>query len=116
MALQQFKLEKLAEFDGERLRRAFEQCMNHAISDCQNRPGLKKPRVVTLSFTIVPIAPETRDDDLETVKLKYDTKAKIPDLSREGLSLAVRKGGMLVYNDASPDNVNQRTFDDGLGE
>jgi hypothetical protein len=55
MALMQLKLDTLKDLDFGRPAVAFEQGLSDAVRDCNDRPGDKRPRHVTLDFVITPV-------------------------------------------------------------
>lgn len=111
MALMKLSVASMNELDGGRLRTAIEKSIKRAVDDCKDRPNLDTARKVGIELIITPYADET--GDVVSVNLDYQVKPTLPPMKREGLSLSVQKDGALLFNEHSPDNVNQRTvFDD----
>lgn len=50
--LEKFDLAALASIDGGRIAIAFEQALRRVAQDCDDRPGEKKERTVTLSLAV----------------------------------------------------------------
>lgn len=110
MALMKLDLSTLHEFDNGRLKAAFERAMKTVIADCRDRGALDKTRKVVIEFAVWPSQPD-HTGEVDTLAMEYQVKATIPALSRDSLSLGIRKNNELVFNNDSPGNVDQRTFD-----
>lgn len=105
MAIKQFTLESLRDLDGGRALEAFGLHIKRATLDCEDRPGDPKPRKVTLTFSLVPVL----DPDLQCseVKGQLHSASTVPPHRTKEYSFGLRRGGMLVFNDDSPTNINQ---------
>lgn len=85
--------------------------------DCVERPGLKKPRKVTLEITVTPIG----DDPLDAVDIEFQVKASIPatKINRPMKSLKGRNGfGFDIDTDSIDHASNQQRLSgiDGDGD
>lgn len=110
MALRQLQIQQLEALD-PRIAKAFEIALKRAAEDCDDRPGEKRPRKVLLEAEFWPVADQR--GDLCEVKGSFRIKSTIPSQRSKDYSFECRKGGMLVFNDLSQDDVNQKTFDEG---
>lgn len=115
MALMKFNVASLNDIDGGRLRVAVEKMITRCVEDSKDRPALDKPRKVTLEMSFTPTCDDSTGE-AETVWFAYQVKASIPALARDTLSLGIQKNGTLVFNEHSPDNVDQKTVFDGDDE
>lgn len=107
--LEKFSLKSLSTIDGERIAIAFEQALRRVVQDCEDRPGEKKERTVSLTLAVKPrLDAEGLCDDCNIQILVSDS---VPKRKSKVYNMAVRKGGHLVYNDESLDNVAQDTMD-----
>lgn len=113
MAVHEFKLENLKELDDGRVIEAFNQAIKRAMDDVNDRPGMKKPRTVTLHTSIVPICDE--HGMLDSVKVQMKIVDTVPKRETRVYDMAARRGGMLVFNDLSMDNAKQKTLDEDGG-
>ena len=113
MAMHELTLEKLMEdLDGGRVGVAFQQQIKRVVNDMADRPRDEKERKVTLEFKAVPVM----DDQgfLDEVKGKFHVTSSVPKLRSKEYSFGFRKsktGPMLVFNDLSDDDVNQKTIE-----
>lgn len=108
--IQQLNLATLKdELDGGRVGAAFDHELRRCVEDCQDRPGDTKPRKVTLELTIEPVKSDS--NFCEEVWGKIRISSTVPKRQTKPISFGVRKGGMLVFNDLSEDDVKQRTID-----
>lgn len=108
--IHELNLENLLELDGGRVAAAFQLGLKRASLDCDDRPGESKARIVSLQCEITPIVGE--DGYLEDVNVKFQVTDKVPTRKSRTYSMGFRKGGSLVFNDLSDDNINQATIDE----
>jgi len=99
----------LGTMDGERISIAFEQALKRVIQDCDDRPGEKKERTVTLTLAVKPRL--DADGMCEDCDVQVAVTDSVPKRKSKVYNMALRKGGLLVYNDDSLDNVDQETMD-----
>lgn len=114
--LVEFDISKIGDLDGGRVLEAISQAIERAVHDCEDRPGLKKARKVTLEMSLTPI----QDDDgtMESIDLAFGVGEKRPSRTSKNYNLAARKAGnrwKLLFNDLSQDDVNQMTIDQVMG-
>lgn len=107
--LERLTLASLAEIDGGRLALAFEQALKRCVLDCEDRPGESKPRKLTLNLELTP----TLDEDLvcDNVKLQFHISDNVPKRRTKKYDMSLRKGGHLLFQPDSLDNVDQTTFE-----
>lgn len=109
MAVEKFNLKSLAEIDDGRLRKAWEQALNRARLDCEDRPSVEKARTVTLTIELVPV--REPGGSLHSVDASFRVRDKLPEIQSPAYSLRAGRGG-LFYNELSLDDVNQMTLDE----
>jgi len=113
MAMHEFSLESLIELDGGRVPVAFNQAVVRLLKDCEDRPNDSKARKVTVELSLKPIGDE--HGNLDEVKGSFKVKDTVPERETKEYSFGVRKRSgqpVLVFNDMSDDDVNQKTIDD----
>ena len=111
MGLQAFTLENLENLDLGKASVAFNRQIRRIAEDCLDRPGDVNPRKVTLEIVAKPV---TNDDgSCERVKLQIQVASKIPSYRTRVYDLGLRKNGVLVFSEDSPENIDQTTFFDG---
>lgn len=107
--LQELTLESLAKMDGGRLGLAFQQALKRVVQDCDDRPGEKKPRSVTIHLAAIPILDE--DGLADNCKIQFQIADSVPKRRSKVYDMSLRKGGHLLFNDDSLDSVDQGTFE-----
>lgn len=110
--LREFNLSSITDLDGGRVAEAFDQAVKRAVKDCEDRPGETKPRTVVLQLDLVPVMDES--GDVGSVAGAFQVKDTCPTRKSRVYDFSPRRG-MLVFNDLSEDNVDQRTLDEGKG-
>lgn len=110
MALVEFDLKSLDSLDGGRVLVAWQQALKRVMLDCQDRPAVSDARKITLQTDVVPVIGD--DGLLDTVRLQFQVKDTAPVRKSKKYEMEPRRGGMLVFNDLSDDNVKQRTLDE----
>ncbi|MCD0160110.1 hypothetical protein IHN63_02190 [Deinococcus sp. 6YEL10] len=81
----------IGELEGGGMAYAIDKALGELMIDCQRRPGLSKPRKLTLTVTITPNA-NTLDDGgqgLKGVEVKADVKTAFPSRASSGEYLNV---------------------------
>lgn len=110
MAILQFGVEAFKDFDGGRLAALIEHELKNAVRDCQDRPGEKKARKVSVTFELKP-----QDSDksgvIDGVSLSFQCKLALPTRQSISYSLGLKQNGALFYNEHSPRNHRQGTFE-----
>lgn len=104
-------LKSLADLDLGKGAEAFQRHLRRAIEDCMDRPADTTARKVTLEISVVPVMEQ--GGDCTEVAAQIHCASKVPPHRTKIYSMGVRKGGHLVFNPDSPDDINQTTF---LGE
>lgn len=54
-SLVEFSFRDLADIDGNKLEVAFNQALKRCADDCHDRPGVDKPRKITMDCELVPV-------------------------------------------------------------
>ncbi len=107
--LHQLTLDSIKDLDGGRVYEAFQQAIKRIVNDCEDRPGVEKSRTVSLQVVATPISAD--EGSLDTVKVQFKVIEAMPKRESKAYDMMARKGGMLVFNDLSDDNVKQKTID-----
>lgn len=108
MAIEKFSLESLAHLDNGRLRAGLDQALRRAQTDCTDRPGLKKPRRITLTIDMTPVPNEA--GDLESCDVAFQVTEKTPNRQSKVYNMKATPGGLL-FNELSPNDIKQSTLD-----
>ncbi len=108
MPVMQLSLESIKDLDDGRVSVAFMHELKRAVADCQDRPGDKNSRTVTLEVKLEPVIDE--GGQCEEVKGEFQIKSKVPQRKSKTFSFGVRRGGILVHNVDSPDDIDQKTL------
>jgi len=108
MAIEKFSLESIARLDNGRLRAGIDQALRRAQTDCADRPGLKKPRRITLVIDMTPLPNEA--GDLDTVDVGFQVTEKTPNRQSKVYNMKATPGGLL-FNEMSPTDIKQSTLD-----
>lgn len=112
MAVEQFDLASLVRIDDGRIRTAWEQAMKRARNDCQDRPGVGKPRKVMLVTTLTPVS--AADGTIDTVDVQFEIDDSLPKRASQIYNMKSVANGLL-FNEMSPDDVRQGTLDAAAG-
>ncbi len=105
--LEKFTMDTIAEMDGGRIKAAFTQALKRLEDDCKDRPALKKARELHLVMTMTPVPDGA---DLDSVNVTFKIKESIPKRESKSYNMQAVRGGLL-FNDASPEDVKQKTLD-----
>lgn len=108
MALEKFTLGSLAKMDDGRLAIVFAHALKRIEDDCRDRPGVVDPRKITLNAILAPQVDQS--GNLVSIDVKFEVNETIPKRSTQTYNMAVTRAGIL-YNEMSPDDVNQATLD-----
>lgn len=111
MALQEFTFSTLDMIDGGRVATALQKEIQKAVMDVRDRPGMKKPRVVTLQVMLSPAEVEEGTADVESAEVQFRMRSSYPERSIKTV-MAVQKSGRLLFNDLSPRDPRQKTIDE----
>lgn len=112
MAVEKFELKSLVEIDGGRINAAFMQALQRCERDCGDRPATSDSRKVTLTAELTPIC--SPSGELESVDVRFQIKDTVPTRKSAVYNMKATRAGLL-YNELSPDDVNQRTIDEAPG-
>jgi hypothetical protein len=107
--IHQFKLETLLLLDDGIIAKQWDQELQQIALDCDSRALDNRPREITLKLTLTPIT-DNHGECVE-VKSEFDVTSKRPSHRSRAYSMAMRRGGMLVFNNLSLGNANQQTLD-----
>ena len=111
MTVHELNLASLMEqLDGGRINEAFMAELRRVAMDCEDRPADGKTRKVSLELFVEPICDD--QGGLDSLKGKFHVTSSVPKRRSKSYSFGFRKGGLLVFNDLSDDNVHQRTIDE----
>lgn len=111
--LTELTLKSLAELDGGKIGKAFAIHARKLTDDCIDRPGSKAPRKLTIDLIVTPVL-DPNTGECDDVNVEAEIGSKVPKHRSRPINCQVRKthkGGQLVFNDFSLDNVDQRTLD-----
>lgn len=108
MSLQKFTLDSMTDLDGGKASEAFDLHVLRAAMDCLDRPGDTKPRKVKLEVSLVPVI--EADGTCDRVNVQIHASSAVPTHRTRAYSFGLRRGGQLVFDADSPDNVNQGTL------
>lgn len=111
MPLHQFTLDNLESLDLGKASIAFNQQIRRVAEDCIDRPGDGNARKVNLEILVKPVT--EADGTCERVKLQIQVTSKVPSYRTRVYDLGLRKNGMLVFSEDSPDNFDQATLFEG---
>lgn len=100
----------IATLDDGKVGLAIDKELRAVVDDCMDRPGLVKPRAVTIKLAVVPQIGE--DGVCEAVVVDAVVHHSKPPRQSRPMQMAVRGNGDLIFNDASPDDVRQSTLDE----
>lgn len=109
--LEKFELGSLAIIDGGRIAIAFEQALRRVAQDCDDRPGEKKERTITLAMAVKPrLDADGLCDDCDVQVTVADN---VPKRKSKVYNMSLRKGGHLLFANESLDDHRQETMDFG---
>lgn len=112
--LKKFELSALSDLDGGRVNIAFNQALSRVIGDCEDRPGEKTARTVTMQLAVVPVLDESGVCD--DAKVQIVITDSVPKRKTRVYDMALKKnqkGASLLFRPDSLDEVEQDTFDFG---
>lgn len=107
--LKELTLATLAEIDGGRLAIAFAQALKRCAEDCDDRPGEKKARNVSLNVSVTPILDE--DGMCDDCDVQVNIADSVPKRKSKAYNCSLRKGGHLMFHPDSLDNHEQHTIE-----
>lgn len=107
--LKELTLATLAEIDGGRLAIAFKQALARCATDCDDRPGEKKARTVTVQVSVEPVLDQ--DGMCEDCDVQVTIADSVPKRKSKAYNCSLRKGGHLLFHPESLEDHEQETFD-----
>jgi len=104
-SLEKFQLSALAEMDGGRINVAFAQALARVVGDCEDRPGEKSARTITLQVAVVPIldASGVCDD----AKVQMVITDSVPKRKTRIYDMALKKGKQGPHLLFRPDSLDE---------
>ena len=99
----------MRDLDGGRISEAFMRELQRVALDCEDRPADDKARKVRLELRVEPVLDE--QGFLESIKGKFFVTSQVPQRRSKTYDFGFRKGGHLVFNDLSDDNIHQGTIE-----
>ncbi len=110
--LRNLDLKGLSEIADGTVQAAFDQHLQRAISDCHNRPGDDKARIVMVAVLVKPVIQQ--DGAVVDVAVECEVSSKVPKHISRTVHCQLRRaqgGAMAVFNDMSQDDPRQGTID-----
>lgn len=107
--LKQFSFAELATMDGGRIGLAVDRAIRRAAEDCEDLPGEKKARKITIQIDLTPDLDQ--DGICDSVSARVQIKETLPTRKTRAYDFALRKNGVLTYQPDALDNHDQETFD-----
>lgn len=111
--LRELNLEGLSHFADGTVDASFARHVKRAILDCEDRPGEKKARTITLVVNIVPVV--LQEGAVIDTNVDCTVKSSVPDHISKTVECRLKQGGRALFNDMSADHVDQRTIDEMTG-
>jgi hypothetical protein len=108
MAIHQLSLKALEHLDMGKALEAFNLHVARVARDCMDRPGDSKPRTVTLKMGFTPVMQS--DGNCDEVKAQIHVSSAVPTHRTKVYSFGLRRNGSLVFNEDSPDAIDQATM------
>ena len=112
--LREFGFSEIQHLDDGRIVLVLDQFLEAALHDCEDRPGEEGARVITLKALVKP-KPDPGMGFTEKVDIEFEVDKKFPKMKSAAYEMGIRqKAGKprAVYNQFSPDSVDQRTIFD----
>lgn len=113
MARRKLSFASIADIDGGRIVEAVDQGIALLIRDLEDRPNNDAARTLKLSIKLKPEASEA--GDLDGVDVSFDISESIPKRSSRQYHMRPL-GDELWFNSEAPENADQKTIDDFVGE
>lgn len=107
--LAELSLAALADMDA-RIEALFQHHLSRIANDCRDRPGDDSARVLTLKFSIVPVADPMDASTCEDITLDVTGDSSLPKHKTKTFRLKVasnRAGTKLLYNQDIPEDADQ---------
>ena len=107
-------LDTVTQLDNGTVSVAFQRHIKRAVEDCMDRPGDKSKRQVIMNCILEPVIAD--DGSCERVNFEIKLRSEVPPHRSRISSCEPRKGGLLLFNPETPENVNQLSLHEGTGE
>lgn len=105
------ELADLALLDGGNVGALFKDVLGRLMADVVDRPALKKDRTMTIELSVQPV-PDAHGN-LAALTVTVGIRTKAPESRTRSISMSwAAKKQALVWNDAAPDDVHQKTLDE----
>lgn len=109
MALEKFSPKTIISIQNGLVRARLDRAIDVCRTDCDERPTMKAPRVITLRISLSPVADAGK---LDSVDVEFEVNETIPKAKTRKYSMhADRRSGDLLWNEVSPDDSRQMTMD-----
>lgn len=108
--LRKLSLDTLHTAEGGRVALLFKRHLERAVQDCEDRPGDKNKRKVTVNLLLSPVIGQ--DGATCDTNVEIELTSSIPKHITRPINCRMKHGGQLVFNDMSEDNVDQLTLDE----
>jgi hypothetical protein len=111
-------LENLGRLNFGQIDKIFQQQLRSCVKDCEERPGDKGPRTVSIIFTLTP-DPDMHGNELvcDGVDVACDVQSKVPKTKTRVFSMKPKQNGMLFFNpDVPEDPEAEGLYDPQTGE
>ena len=111
--LRELNLEGLSHIAGGTVDAAFSKHVKRAIMDCEDRPGDKNARTISLVVKVTPVI--LQDGAITDVQIERDVASAVPKHVSKTVECRVKAGGRALFNDLSEADYDQRTIDEVTG-
>jgi hypothetical protein len=113
MGKQALSLSSLEKIDNGKINAAFDHELKRVIEDCNDRPGMNKPRKLVLELILLPNCGTDKDQlYCESVSAQIRVEGKIPGRKTKVYTLETKPSGSAFFNADAPENPNQMTIHD----
>ncbi len=109
MSLLALTLKSLEELHGGMVSKLFDRELKTAVADCKDRPGDKRPRVVTLR---VSLTPNEVAGECETIEAAFTAATSLPKKQTRAYPMLVHHNDQISFSSNNAQDPRQLTFDD----
>ena len=113
--LRKFGFAELERLDDGKVVLVLDKFLSDAVDDCEDRPTEEAARVITLKAKVTPKL-DPGEGVCAKVDIEFEVETKLPKKKSAAYEMGIRQQNgkpVPVYNQFSPDNVDQRTIFDG---
>lgn len=113
--LKEITLATLGDLENGAVGHAVALKLAQAVRDCDDRPFVKKPRIINLRIALVPEVEQLNGDGTAAtvaVGLGVEISSVLPKQASRPINCNVKAGNRLLYNDLSEANAGQKTLDE----